>query len=732
MGGAPQGEMEGQLCSICQKIDLQQYLFEDLSPGTITLGGFQDIVKKSECPLCRLIIQALSANSRDHWEAGIYPSEVCYFGRQDGRSRPSIVEVWFDSTSETLPKGIFGHSTTRGEILLVSDDSKPISRRPTNLGRRIGSQIEMSILRGWLSSCEAIHGDKCEGPKSKDLSTSTMPLILVDVVHHRLVECNTSCRYVTLSYVWGKVSTFQTSMANFSELQKDDALRGIGSKIPRVIRDAIDVVANLGEKYLWVDALCIVQDGPSKPAEISRMDAIYGGAVLTIVACAGVDANANLPGLHLESRHSSQSSEIIDGMCLVNKLPELTGLLQGSRWESRAWTFQERILSKRCLYFTDSQVYFQCRSGIFREDIFGEYSQNQLIGSGAVNPLEMDVSPRDGYRMFNIYENMVKSYNQRELSYPSDALSAFSGIMSVLQKRFGWRFLSALPEDLFHLALLWRPIASSSPRFANIDEATELPLTVSPSWCWTSRTGGIYWDPWRTGTYAGNDIHLKSKIECFAARDGTVLRSVEPKYGDTNTSGCLLTSLTSSPYLGGVDSISEAVLVRKGRFHKSQILYFWADTVQLATLLLSSKKTYPKDNNHPISRFRWGFYNQAWLSDTAGHHCGTLTGIESWPPKHSYDITKYDLVLLSRSHQRVVTEADIKANLKHLPLEYPSSHEYYEEIFDTYHYPLTEDWSMNIMLVEWKGEYAERVAIGQIHENAWERSNPQRKFIRLA
>ena len=724
--------MEGQLCIICQKINLQQYLFEDLSPGTITLGGFQDIAKKRECPLCRLIIQALGANSRDHWEVGIYPSEVCYFGRQDGRSRPSILEVWFDSTSETLPEGIFGHSTTRGEILLVSDNSKAISRRPTNFGRRIGSQIEMSVLRGWLSSCATIHGDKCEGLKTKDSSTSTKPLILVDVVHRRLVECSPSCRYITLSYVWGKVSTFQTSMANFSELQKDDALTRIGSKIPRVIRDSIDVVANLGEKYLWVDALCIVQDGPSKPAEISRMDTIYGGAVLTIVACAGVDANANLPGLHLESRRSGQSSEIIDDMCLVNKLPELAGLLQKSRWESRAWTFQERVLSKRCLYFTDSQVYFQCRSGIFREDIFGEYSQNQLVMSGAINPLEVDISPRDRYGMFNIYENMVKSYNRRELSDPSDALRAFSGIISVLQKRFGWRFLSALPEDLFHLALLWRPMASSSPRFANMDEVTELPSTISPSWCWTSRTGDMYWDPWRTGTYAGNDIHLKSKIEQFTVRDGAVLRSVEPKYGETDTGGCLSTSLPSSPYLGGVDSINEAVSAHNGSLYKTQILYFLADAVQLAALLLSSKKTYPKDNKHLISRFRRGFYNQAWLYDIAGHHCGTLTGIESWPPEHSYDTTKYDLVLLSWSHQRVVTEADVKANLKHLPLEYPSCHEYYGEIFDTYHYPVTEDWSRNIMLVEWKGEYAQRVAIGQIHANAWERSNPRRKFIRLA
>lgn len=93
---------------------------------------------------------------------------------------------------------------------------------------------------------------------------------------------------------------------------------------------------------------------------------------------------------------------------------------------------------------------------------------------------------------------------------------------------------------------------------------------------------------------------------------------------------------------------------------------------------------------------------------------------------------KYDLVLLCWSQKKVVTEANIKSNLKGLPLEDPSSQEYYDQMFDTYHYPLTEDWSMNVMLVQWKGEYAKRVAIGQIHADAWERSNPRRKFVRLA
>jgi len=86
-------EPEGQLCIVCQSIDLQHYLFQDLCPGTIRLGAFQDILEKSKCPLCRLIIRALSVNSEDYWEQRRYPSEVCYLGRKDGLSWPSVLEV---------------------------------------------------------------------------------------------------------------------------------------------------------------------------------------------------------------------------------------------------------------------------------------------------------------------------------------------------------------------------------------------------------------------------------------------------------------------------------------------------------------------------------------------------------------------------------------------------------------------------------------------------------------
>lgn len=63
------------------------------------------------------------------------------------------------------------------------------------------------------------------------------------------------------------------------------------------IRDAMYITRALGIPYIWIDALCIVQDFIGKDSEwnkeASRMNEIYGGATLTLVAA---DARSVMDG----------------------------------------------------------------------------------------------------------------------------------------------------------------------------------------------------------------------------------------------------------------------------------------------------------------------------------------------------------------------------------------------------------------------------------------------------
>jgi hypothetical protein len=82
----------------------------------------------------------------------------------------------------------------------------------------------------------------------------------VDTHENRLVKLSTDNRFLALSYVWGPILIFQMTALNRSTLEKPGGLVLCRAKLPRIIRDAIDLVVALQERFLWVDSLCIEQD----------------------------------------------------------------------------------------------------------------------------------------------------------------------------------------------------------------------------------------------------------------------------------------------------------------------------------------------------------------------------------------------------------------------------------------------------------------------------------------
>jgi len=126
------------------------------------------------------------------------------------------------------------------------------------------------------------------------------------------------------------------------------------------IRDAMTMVQQLGYRFLWVDALCIVQDDVENVIEnVDRMDQVYQGAHLTFVAAAGQNAYHGLPGISTP-RKEHQLRVHIKGITISSMLENARGAIDFTRWNTRGWTYQERLLSKRLVIFTASQVFYQC------------------------------------------------------------------------------------------------------------------------------------------------------------------------------------------------------------------------------------------------------------------------------------------------------------------------------------------------------------------------------------
>ncbi|KAK1659902.1 heterokaryon incompatibility protein-domain-containing protein [Colletotrichum godetiae] len=201
--------------------------------------------------------------------------------------------------------------------------------------------LRLSTMAFWLRTCASSHGDHCGPPPRPGAS---LPLWLIDVRAYRLVAVKDEdddatasglrYPYVALSYVWGQASSATATLANIAALQAPGALNG--QEIPATIREAMNLTRLLGERYLWVDRLCIVQDDEdAKHAQLRGMADIYAGALLTIVAAQGRGADEPL-------HHGLVSETVVEGdegdpnalPCLEEVSPE--------EWAQRLFEFIER------------------------------------------------------------------------------------------------------------------------------------------------------------------------------------------------------------------------------------------------------------------------------------------------------------------------------------------------------------------------------------------------------
>ncbi len=300
----------------------------------------------------------------------------------------------------------------------------------------------------------------CTLPQKRD-ETSELTIRVINVEQLCIINLPKDCEYVVLSYVWGKTAQLRLLRENYGNLSQPFALRALLDTFPRTIADAITLVRQLGERFLWVDSLCIIQDSPEDLAvQIQHMDIVYGCASLTIVAAASSDSDAGLPGLRPNSRKILDIDQEIEGIPVITALPSFADSIVDSVWESRGWTMQEKVLSKNLLIFTEYQIFYHCNKATWCEDAIWEY-ETPLIqlqgGRGTMSPdLPRCALPHQNLTSLGKYAHLVSGYHGRQLSYENDALNAFTGALTTLGKDLNTSFIYGLPESAFDQTILWR------------------------------------------------------------------------------------------------------------------------------------------------------------------------------------------------------------------------------------------------------------------------------------
>jgi hypothetical protein len=346
---------------------------------------------------------------------------------------------------------------------------------------------------------------------SRFKSSSNLPTRVIDVGPPHQPPCprlfvtqGQVGSWIALSYCWGASSPFVLKEANLVQLTAGLPL----GDLPATLRDAIDIVHRLGQRYLWIDALCIIQDSPDDwSAEAARMRYVYANAVMTLSAGGSPDSSAGILTPRTGRKRCSLRWDPL--LSPFEDIAVEYGLQPGvtekalhsydSLLASRGWCLQEALLSTRNAVFLPHFVLWECATVSHCE---GDALPERRSQEGEGRRVETETSlwaAADAFRRshpsekggnrfdnhFSRWCTVVASYSQTRLTVESDILPALGGLA---QEFYG------LQKDQY-CAGLWKKDIVFYMLWARTVQVlagglTRRPSTyLSPSWSWAATKG---------------------------------------------------------------------------------------------------------------------------------------------------------------------------------------------------------------------------------------------------
>ena len=377
------------------------------------------------------------------------------------------------------------------------------------LGSSTASVESYECARRWIQNCISFTQSPYRLPP---ISPALVPLRLVEVGqsvtlggHNALRLRDTSdlqeAQYATLSYSWGKGSAqWKTQHANLARRQS--SMTDI--VLPATLRNATAIAHELGVGYLWIDSLCIVQDDTQEwTSEAAKMGDIYKHGLFNIAANIGEDCHTGCFNTRSASRLTSYQKRCILPSRLENGqtsrllLYEDNDLAEDQRIQEftngplaqRAWVCQERLLSPRILYYSKSQLFWECQHCVLAEDglpVGGPREDDARLLRNLLRNEKSLLKERNWERLW--YESLVKQqYSRGMLTRGSDKLIALSGLARAFSSYKRSSYMAGLWEDSLVYGLQWYRIHSTGSKSQT---------NRAPSWSWASQDGPVeyMWD----------------------------------------------------------------------------------------------------------------------------------------------------------------------------------------------------------------------------------------------
>lgn len=355
------------------------------------------------------------------------------------------------------------------------------------LDDRTSSLRSLDQACGWLTSCCVQH------PSCSALSKSEqwLPTRLIDIGSEgddswklRVVAedgLHTPAPYIALSYRWGAEPSIMLLKSNMDEFRRGQYI----TDFPQTFQDLVTVARHFSVRYVWIDALCIIQDSSQDwVSESATMRYVYANSLCTIAASASSSPEGGL----FRSRQPEQARPAVVKIAFGDKAPEDFYIWDSEYWlshfgrselHSRGWTFQERFLSPRVLSFGHDQIMWECMTDHKCEGFPGgvpshESEKSYYPLSKLRAPRQDDQRPLFSERTFQTWISLAEGYSKCSLTKPTDKLVAFAGIAKLFQENTGDEYVAGLWKSRLVQMLDW---TVTTPGPGAVDY-------LAPSWSW--------------------------------------------------------------------------------------------------------------------------------------------------------------------------------------------------------------------------------------------------------
>lgn len=337
-------------------------------------------------------------------------------------------------------------------------------------------------------------------------------------------------RYIALSYCWGGHNP--QCMTTPSNL-KGQMERIRWADLPATFQDTVRFARKLGIRYLWIDSMCIIQNEPGQVNQLAKDDwmresmkmfEVYKNSYTTLAALSGRDSRAGLrtasnrseaiPLAYLQFdqvvnettarvatstiplyiQPSHPFDDKVHGNAILPSHRDRYPLLQ------RAWCFQERMVSPRVLFFTESEIIYQCFQDARCECGATTLHKFRPERNRKWDTARLQVAKADGGPPYDKIETVdqgwrdvvATSYAPLHLSFGHDRLPALGAMAQKFQiLRPNEHYMAGLWSGSLWLDLLWY----CRLNFAGMERKLVLnrPYPV-PTWSWASLPSQISYE----------------------------------------------------------------------------------------------------------------------------------------------------------------------------------------------------------------------------------------------